>query len=679
MRPYKVEHVMENPEGTPADIFELVGVLVHSGTAESGHYYSYIRERPSTSDKQPWVEFNDEIVSQWDPSAMEGCCYGGADTRPLNGDAGYDKNYSAYMLFYQRSSAVAVQQQVLENEKHSSPIRLEVPAHLGTHIAMENELLLRKYCLYDPSHTFFVSRMLTNMKNINGGRCSASHDMEKSVLRSALNHMDQVVARAKDVPQFSMFLNVVNKTCQACAECSRDFIEWLCDCPDALRCLLLRNPDSGVRSEIASSILAALKKVKTDASYAYGLDEDENADDMDENDQPQVIFRFADGMNKLYEYFHTNSRAWPEYFGLLGDIVRLGREEAAIFLDRGFLRKTIEIVSADPLLPLGAQYSRMYNIISKRLATRPVSYEAVVGLLGKLLQVCDSSMDPIPDNGLRLRNAVAGHSIPFTNAERHLLVQHWTRTDSHILTEKLLRIHQNDYATRDIIIYLLDWQQNIDFNICQAILFGIRNGPSTPLSGPFLKAALIYCEYTEVEGAIAAMIQEVAKVANSVDNAEGKEFLQFFKDVTDITGNKSNTPHDDIVCVVIESVNQWGPGLLTSYDASVRSSTESLIQDIIIRHGPDVDFGLDDEDGRKARTIVVAAQTLGLACLDFIQETYIRQRVAAVRATLMSIQIIIEGCGTFFDDEDKDDHRFFERKASKSQGGGSLFRMKLTL
>jgi ubiquitin carboxyl-terminal hydrolase 34 len=263
---------------------------------------------------------------------------------------------------------------------------------------------------------------------------------------------------------------------------------------------------------------------------------------------------------------------------------------------------------------------------------------------------------------------MSDQAIPITNTERHLLVQHWTRTDSHILTEKLLRIHQNDYATQAILIYLLDCEQQIDFNIRQAILYGIRSGSSTPLSGPFLKAALIYCEHTETEGAIATMIQHIVKVASSVDNVEGKEFLQFFSEVCEISINKSNTPGEDIITFVTESIPVWGPGLLTYYDSSVRQSTEAFIQENLLRYGPHVDFGAADESGKKARTITHTARRLGVACLHFIQDTYIRHRAAAVRATMMNIQIVIEGCAAFFDedDEDSNDQSFFEQKASKS-------------
>jgi hypothetical protein len=82
--------------------YQLVGVLVHTGTCNSGHYYSYIKDRFSDagyfgaahapaapSDATPssaststtgaatlagrWYHFNDTSVEPWNPSEVFDC------------------------------------------------------------------------------------------------------------------------------------------------------------------------------------------------------------------------------------------------------------------------------------------------------------------------------------------------------------------------------------------------------------------------------------------------------------------------------------------------------------------------------------------------------------------------------------------------------------------------------
>ena len=671
MRPYKVEHLSDKSEESPEDVFELVGVLVHSGTAESGHYYSYIRERPSNGDKENWVEFNDDLVSTWDPSCLEGACFGGVDYRGTldSGNIHYDRTYSAYMLFYQRSSFLALQKQTLEAKGGQSPIRLKISLKLAAEIAMENELLMRKYCLYDPSHASFVTKMLGNIMNINNGTCSMDHALEKSALTTALNHMDQVFARTKDLPDFPTFMLVLRQLCGSCAECSRDFLEWLCDCPDALRQQLLRNPDAAVRAEMANFIHAALLKVKNEASYAYGFGDDESSDGGGEDEQnpPRVIQRVVQAVHSLWDIFDRNCRAWPEYFGLLASIANMGEHEAVLLLDMGFLRKTLEIISADPLLPIAPQYTRMLNIISKRIVNRPVSFDAVILLLWRLIQVCDPSIEPISDEEERLEASLTGGPVPLTVPERHLLMQHWTRGQAHILVEKLLQINQNPASTRLIIIRLLRWPESVDPYIYHAIIHGIRKGSATIPCGAFLRAAVLYCEQSDEPRAIMNMVNYVSRAANELDVQEGREFLQFFKDVFDLRSNRINIPEDEIRKFCLERVPQWAPALLTYYDTMVRQETEDFVTYIILSHPTTVGFDIEDNEAKKAQRIIQTAQRLGIGCLEYLQTTYIHNRAQAVRSTLLSIHAVIESCANFFDEDGKEDitRRFFNLRSSK--------------
>jgi len=88
--------------------YELVGILVHSGNADSGHYYSYIRCK-ADEDQPKWFEFNDSRVVPYNINSMEKDCFGGSqemDTWDSKAQKHIKKikdiERSAYMLFYQR-------------------------------------------------------------------------------------------------------------------------------------------------------------------------------------------------------------------------------------------------------------------------------------------------------------------------------------------------------------------------------------------------------------------------------------------------------------------------------------------------------------------------------------------------------------------------------------------------
>lgn len=48
-------------------------MLVHTGTANSGHYYSYIKEKEGLN---RWIEFNDKIVREFDFTGLADKCFG---------------------------------------------------------------------------------------------------------------------------------------------------------------------------------------------------------------------------------------------------------------------------------------------------------------------------------------------------------------------------------------------------------------------------------------------------------------------------------------------------------------------------------------------------------------------------------------------------------------------------
>jgi len=92
--------------------YDLVGVLVHRGVAESGHYYSFIKVR--NGDNSQWLEFNDELVRPFDVESLDKECFGGTEQI---GDSKYHqrdipRTRNAYLLIYERKDAL-----ILDNIK----------------------------------------------------------------------------------------------------------------------------------------------------------------------------------------------------------------------------------------------------------------------------------------------------------------------------------------------------------------------------------------------------------------------------------------------------------------------------------------------------------------------------------------------------------------------------------
>ncbi|KAM8930374.1 ubiquitin carboxyl-terminal hydrolase 24 isoform 2-T2 [Pelodytes ibericus] len=94
----------------PTENYELVGIIVHSGQAHAGHYYSFIKDRRGCG-KGKWYKFNDTVVEEFElnDETMEYECFGG-EYRPKVYDQSNPypdvrrRYWNAYMLFYQRVS-----------------------------------------------------------------------------------------------------------------------------------------------------------------------------------------------------------------------------------------------------------------------------------------------------------------------------------------------------------------------------------------------------------------------------------------------------------------------------------------------------------------------------------------------------------------------------------------------
>lgn len=82
--------------------YDLIGVTVHTGTAEGGHYYSFIQDRdPTSPTRNKWFLFNDAEVKLFDKTQIAFECFGGEMTSKT-----YDKVMKIALEYFNFCNAI---------------------------------------------------------------------------------------------------------------------------------------------------------------------------------------------------------------------------------------------------------------------------------------------------------------------------------------------------------------------------------------------------------------------------------------------------------------------------------------------------------------------------------------------------------------------------------------------
>ena len=101
--------------------YELKGINIHTGSADGGHYFSYIDSsrdgtgnilEVSPNGKDSWLTFNDSQVSEFDTDKIPSECFGG-NTEGYS----FENCQNAYLLFYERRKKEPIRILLDENEK----------------------------------------------------------------------------------------------------------------------------------------------------------------------------------------------------------------------------------------------------------------------------------------------------------------------------------------------------------------------------------------------------------------------------------------------------------------------------------------------------------------------------------------------------------------------------------
>ncbi|CAG9317591.1 USP34_6 [Blepharisma stoltei] len=268
--------------------FTLKGIVIHMGTAESGHYYSFIKDRSSGK----WNEFNDTIVRPFNPEDIPNEAFGGEEkwsfssSYSSNSTTNREKYRNAYLLFYEREKFYSKQSNEDDTIIPLTTITSQGEVKDFEEVKEENERYWRCKSSFSTDYFDFITRLLKYGKN--------------EILKFAASFFLTIMIRSKDVTRLPIFVNLLKNQLKENEEIS----EWVLETvtvPQVLKELLLDCPVVEKRRVIVGVIHAALKTVNP---YLH----------------EQFLQRL---LNKLSIAKSPYSRHFPQYFEVIYRTVQM--------------------------------------------------------------------------------------------------------------------------------------------------------------------------------------------------------------------------------------------------------------------------------------------------------------------------------------------------------------------
>ena len=676
MAPYNVDYLKDPQKPPQPDKFMLVGVLVHSGNAEAGHYYSYIRERPSRSNS--WVEFNDADVTPFDPANLRDQCFGGWSDQ-LYGGVQYPKTWNAYMLFYQRISSMETDQEKFLSSNKSVPVKVDIPIETSKRLCHENETWIRRFCLFDLEHARFVRSMLEQFRDLRKGACSDDHKLEANVINFTMHHIEMIFCRHKDCQGLSSVFDGLAKMVDHCSECCKIYLDWILSRESTMRSLLFRCPDETMRKRTGTMIIGALRYIRNQDPYQYGLDTDTDEAESDSSmgQRPAdggIFVRAIRSLKNSQKLLSSHPKAWDDYHGLLVDLASFGQWECSVLHRFGFLTHCLQILIIESYKGYVKQWPHLLALM-KGLEKRRFSLRKLAALLVALLRPVTwdemiPHLDPILD-GEDQQKIEALYRL--TEDEMGMLTmpepETGERNQKHIcFLEKVLSLDRffgpggvDPLVCQDLVSILIQEQGLVGWlkDIYWTLLNGVSVDPAAHAK-PYLYAALAFCENCPDVNLVRALIGRFSREVSSIGNSGGEEHLEFFRKACRLQNHEfSRQKPKFFQFEILKQVAAFGPPLLMYHDPIVRQETIRFLSSLVFDH--DI-REMDDE--RHADLIENIGQQLTRGCLEQIEET-IRLNKPIDVARVDDIHKVLKHCLERYCYSDEEDNVIAHRAQSR--------------
>ncbi|CAH0550563.1 unnamed protein product [Brassicogethes aeneus] len=435
---YQEDKLKQNDPYSEQYEYDLIGVTVHTGTADGGHYYSFIKDRTAGS-RDKWFLFNDAEVKPFDPNQIAAECFGGEMTSKTYDsvtdkfmDFSFEKTNSAYMLFYERCPTVTA------DNTESSSTTLESGDHLlTTHVVptppvttFELSKELEDWIWQDNMHfiqdkNIFEHTYFNFMWQICGYIPQTilpnQSDVTQKAAQLSTSFFIETFIHAKEKPTMVQWVELVTKQFNACQEACVWFLEHMAADTWWPVQVLLKCPNQMVRQMFQRLCIHVIQRLKQSHSSLYLTIDNETAESSKEKKEGDAVdpakignsscvTKFIKTLLSLMEHgAKAHLKHLTEYFGFLYEFSKMGEDESKFLLAVGAINTMVHFYlgqKANDFVDV-SEGEEEEEVVLPTDKYKPASLDKMITLVASLVEKSrDSNMKlQISDKDY---NAVAG-------------------------------------------------------------------------------------------------------------------------------------------------------------------------------------------------------------------------------------------------------------------------------
>ncbi|XP_055079983.1 ubiquitin carboxyl-terminal hydrolase 34 isoform X2 [Periophthalmus magnuspinnatus] len=314
--------------------YDLIGVTVHTGTADGGHYYSFIRDiiNPHAYKNNKWYLFNDAEVKPFDSAQLASECFGGEMTTKTYDsvtdkfmDFSFEKTHSAYMLFYKR---------VELEEDNGKDFSFDVSPDLLEWIWHDNMQFLQDKNIFEHTYFGFMWQLCSSIPSTLPDPKSVSLMTAKLSTSFVL----ETFIHSKEKPTMLQWIELLTKQFNNSQAACEWFLDRMADDNWWPMQILIKCPNQIVRQMFQRLCIHVIQRLRPVHAHLYlqpGMED--GSDDMDgpveDIGSRSCVTRFVKTLLSIMEHgVKPHSKHLTEYFAFLYEFAKMGEEESQFLL-----------------------------------------------------------------------------------------------------------------------------------------------------------------------------------------------------------------------------------------------------------------------------------------------------------------------------------------------------------